>query len=221
MRAASALGPKTPTPFSRDERSLGPDHRQVDVVGERQRQETIPVVGAYRVAPAERRDSRVPRSRVELRQARALGEAPRERVFTRPRADDEHVHAASLLRGFDGCSLAYSSPMEEPGLDEHEWITEWEQIEPELQESPTEALADADELIARMMVARGFPLEESDGEEVTDPEIVRSFEEARRVTRQIDKVGEPLDPGDIPDAVEAYRDLFRDLLDYGATPGVP
>jgi len=52
--------------------------------------------------------------------------------------------------------------VQEPGLDEHEWVTEWEQIEPELRESPTEALSEADDLVGRMMEARGFPLSEQD-----------------------------------------------------------
>jgi hypothetical protein len=106
--------------------------------------------------------------------------------------------------------------MEESGADESEWITEWEQIEPDLEESPIEALSEADDLIARMMVARGFPLEEREGEEVVkDPDVVRSFEEARRISRQVDAVDEPFDPGDVPIAVEAYRELFRYLLGYG------
>jgi hypothetical protein len=106
--------------------------------------------------------------------------------------------------------------MEESGSDESGWIAEWEQIDSDLEDSPTEALSDADDLIARMMVARGFPLEEREGEEVpSDPDVVRSFEEARRITRQIDAVDEPFDLGDVPNAVEAYRELFQYLRDYG------
>ena len=104
--------------------------------------------------------------------------------------------------------------MQEPGLDEHEWITEWEGIDPLLTESPTEALSEADDLIARMMEARGIPLEEREGEELTEPETILSFMEARRVVRQIDS-GESYDPGDVAVAVETYRDLYRELLDYG------
>ena len=85
----------------RDERRLRPDHREVDVGGEREREQAVAVVGTHGMAPAERSDPRVARGGVELRQARALGETPRKRVLTRSRADDEHVHAASLLRGFD------------------------------------------------------------------------------------------------------------------------
>ena len=110
--------------------------------------------------------------------------------------------------------------MQEPGIDEHEWISEWEDIDPLLRESPTEALSEADDLIARMMAARGFALEERDGEELTEPETTRSFMEARRVTRQIDS-GESYDPGDVALAVEAYRELYAYLLQLGPTAGTP
>jgi hypothetical protein len=110
--------------------------------------------------------------------------------------------------------------VQEPGLDEHEWATEWEDIDPLLRESPTEALSEADDLVARMMEARGFPLQERDGEEVSEPETVREFVEARRVTRQIDS-GESFDPGDVAMAVEGYRTLYAYLLDYGPTAGTP
>jgi hypothetical protein len=110
--------------------------------------------------------------------------------------------------------------MQEPGVDEHEWISEWEDIDSLLTESPTEALAEADDLVARMMQARGFPLRERDGEDATEPETTRSFVEARRVTRQIES-GASYDPGDVAVAVEAYRELYAYLLDLGPTAGTP
>jgi len=110
--------------------------------------------------------------------------------------------------------------MQEPGLDEHEWVSEWEDINPLLRESPTEALSEADELIARMMEARGFPLQEREGEELSEPETTRSFVEARRVTREIES-GQSFDPGDVALAVESYRELYAYLLDLGPTAGTP
>jgi hypothetical protein len=110
--------------------------------------------------------------------------------------------------------------VQEPGLDEHEWITEWEALEPDLRESPVEALSEADDLISRMMEARGLPLEERDGEEVDQPETVREFVEARRITRQVDADG-PLDLGDVAVAIEAYRNLYAMLLNYGPSAGSP
>jgi hypothetical protein len=82
--------------------------------------------------------------------------------------------------------------MEEPGIDEYDWETEWEQLEPDVRESPAESLSELDELIARMMEARGLPLRERDGEELAEPETIREFEEARRITRLVDG-GEDVD----------------------------
>lgn len=110
--------------------------------------------------------------------------------------------------------------MQEPGLDKHEWESEWQVIDPLLTESPTEALAEADDLVARLMQARGFPLEERDGETVTEPETVREFVESRRVTRQVDS-GESYDPGDVALAVEGYRTLYAYLLEIGPAAGTP
>ena len=108
--------------------------------------------------------------------------------------------------------------MQEPGIDEHEWITRWESLEPELRDSPVEALSEADDLVSAMMLARGLPLEERDGEQPAEPETVRQFAEARRVTRLIDD-GDSFDPGDVANAVDAYRSLYDYLLDLGSTAG--
>jgi len=110
--------------------------------------------------------------------------------------------------------------MQEPGIDELQWVSEWEDIEPLLRESPAEALAEADDLIARMMAARGFALAEREGEELLEPEATRSFVEARRVTREVES-GRSFDPGDVALAVESYRELYAQLLDFGPTAGNP
>jgi hypothetical protein len=101
--------------------------------------------------------------------------------------------------------------VQEPGLDEHSWTSRWEALEPDVRASPAEALPELDELVAEMMEARGLPLEERDGEDAAEPETVRQFEEARRVTRELDR-GDAYDPGDVASAVEAYRDLYAHLL---------
>jgi hypothetical protein len=110
--------------------------------------------------------------------------------------------------------------VQEPGLDEHLWITEWEGLEPLLHESPAEALSEADDLVARMMAARGIALAERDGEDVEAPETTREFVEARRITEQVDS-GASYDPGDVAIAVEAYRSLFSSLLELGLTADTP
>jgi hypothetical protein len=108
--------------------------------------------------------------------------------------------------------------VQEPGLDEHLWITEWEALDAVVRESPAEALSELDDLVARMMEARGIALEERDGDEVSDPETTREFAEARRITQEVDS-GESYDPGDVAVAVEAYRGLYSSLLELGPTAG--
>jgi hypothetical protein len=104
--------------------------------------------------------------------------------------------------------------MQEPGLDKHEWETEWQDLEERLAEDPAQALAEVDGLIARMFQARGLPLEEREGETETEPETIREFLEARRIMLLVEE-GEDVGPGDIGLAATSYRELYEILLDRG------
>jgi hypothetical protein len=104
--------------------------------------------------------------------------------------------------------------VQEPGLDKHEWESEWSDLEERLGDDPGDALFELDDLIARMLVARGLPLRERDGEAELEPETVREFTEARRVT-QLVGAGEDVDPGDIAHAINSYRELYAMLLERG------
>lgn len=104
--------------------------------------------------------------------------------------------------------------MSEPGLDRHEWETEWEQLEPDVEDSPAEALHDLDDLIARMLTEAGYPLDTADpvDDEGVDPEVLISFYAAREITRQVER-GKDVDPGDVAQAVNFYRELYEHLID--------
>jgi len=104
--------------------------------------------------------------------------------------------------------------VQEPGLDRHEWETEWQDLEERLADDPYDALFELDDLVARMMEARGLPLEEREAQNETEPETVRQFVEARRITRRVGD-GEEVDPGDVGFAVNAYRELYGVLLESG------
>jgi hypothetical protein len=105
-------------------------------------------------------------------------------------------------------------------VDEHIWISEWEQLSPLLEESPVEAIPEVHRLITEMMETRGFELEESEGMELKEPEITRAYIAAREVKDEIES-SDSFDLGDVPVAVEAYRELYQELLDYGPTAGTP
>jgi hypothetical protein len=98
----------------------------------------------------------------------------------------------------------------EPGLDEHDWETEWQGLEPLVVDSPSEALPEVDRLIERMLRERGYPTEEADAHQSDEPEIVAEFLEARRITNSI-QAGDEVDPGDVGAAVTGYRNLYEYL----------
>jgi len=102
--------------------------------------------------------------------------------------------------------------VQEPGLDRHEWESEWSDLEERIGDDPGDALLELDELVARMMEARGLALREQEGETETEPETVRSFAEARRITQRVG-AAEDVDPGDIAFAVNTYRELYEQLLE--------
>jgi hypothetical protein len=108
-------------------------------------------------------------------------------------------------------------PVVEPGLDRHEWETEWQALEPLVVDSPAEALPELDSLIERMMRDRGYPTEEAAARESADPEIAAEFLEARRITNLVE-AGEAVDPGDIGAAITGYRNLYEFLLAQHRAP---
>jgi hypothetical protein len=104
--------------------------------------------------------------------------------------------------------------VQEHGLAKHEWESEWSDLEERLRDDPGDALFELDDLIARMLAARGLPLREQDGEAELEPETVSEFTEARWVT-QLVGAGEDVDPGDIAHAINSYRELYAMLLERG------
>lgn len=103
--------------------------------------------------------------------------------------------------------------MSEPGLDRHEWESEWQQLEPLVADSPAEALPDLDDLVARMLEEAGYPLETRDtvDDEGVDPEVLASFRAAHEITMLVDR-GEDFDPGDVGQAIGLYRELYDHVI---------
>jgi len=99
----------------------------------------------------------------------------------------------------------------EPGLDRHEWETEWQALEPLVVDAPAEALPEVDRLIERMLVEQGYPTTEEEAKEAPEPGVVAEFLEARRITN-LAEAGKAVDPGDIGAAITGYRNLYELLL---------
>ncbi|HZT45423.1 MAG TPA: hypothetical protein VFA24_04510 [Gaiellaceae bacterium] len=100
--------------------------------------------------------------------------------------------------------------MQEPGLDQHEWRTQWEALEPEVAASPAEALPEVGRLIEEMLDDRAY-------EVGSDPEIERELEVGREIVQRLD-AGEDVDPGDLGAAVNAYRSVYEQLATEYRSP---
>jgi hypothetical protein len=103
--------------------------------------------------------------------------------------------------------------MVEPGLDRQYWETEWAELEPLVVDSPDEALPELDDLVRRMLIEAGYPLDTSDpvDDEGIDPEVLVAYRAAHEVTMLVDR-GEDFDPGDVGQAIGVYREIYAHLL---------
>ena len=101
--------------------------------------------------------------------------------------------------------------MRDPGLDRHEWETEWEALQPSLEDSPAETLSELGDLIERMMVEQKIPINDAVADDGVEPELVTDYREARRITTLVER-GEDVPPGDVGAAVAAYRGLYEHLI---------
>ncbi|MBD0317145.1 MAG: hypothetical protein ICV71_01380 [Thermoleophilia bacterium] len=105
--------------------------------------------------------------------------------------------------------------MRDPGLDRHEWESEWQALEADLEDSPREALPELGDLIERMLLEHGFPINDEVADDGIEPDILVEFRSAREVAQRVER-GEDVDPGDIGEAIENFRDIYRQLSERSA-----
>ena len=108
--------------------------------------------------------------------------------------------------------------MQEPGLDRHEWETEWQQLEPLVLDSPRESLPELHDLVRRMLEERGYAIDQEVVREGNDPEIIAEYLAAREITGRAERDEPGLSPGDVGEAIASYRNLYEFLLENRAAP---
>jgi hypothetical protein len=108
--------------------------------------------------------------------------------------------------------------MIEPGIDRHEWESEWQALEEQLADAPAQALTDVDDLVERMLTERGYSVTDPVAQEGDDREIVAEFLAAREITRLVEAGSEDVSPGDVAAAVNGYRAIFDYLIAERSAP---
>ena len=108
--------------------------------------------------------------------------------------------------------------MLEPGLDKHEWESRWQQIEEDLETDPAETLTEVDRLVAEMLEARGYAIDDPVAVEGDDRDAVAEFLAAREITQLVDAGAGGVSPGDVAAAINGYRALYDYLIVERAAP---
>ncbi len=101
--------------------------------------------------------------------------------------------------------------MREPGLDRHDWETEWQSLEAELEDSPGETLPELGDLIERMFVEAGIPIDDEVADDGIEPDVLIEFRSAREIKERVER-GDDVDPGDLGEAIRNYRDIYSFLV---------
>ena len=107
--------------------------------------------------------------------------------------------------------------MTEPGLDLHEWETQWQDLEPLVEESPLEALPELDRLVEGLLEARGYAPNDPVAAQGDEPEILANFRSAREIARLWDS-GADISPGEVAQAIEDYRNVYASVIEQRASP---
>jgi len=108
--------------------------------------------------------------------------------------------------------------MLEPGLDRHEWESEWASLEEELADSPADVLPQLDDLVERMLEARGYAINDPVAREGDDRDVVADFLAAREITQLLAEGSDYVSPGDVAAAVNGYRSTYEFLLEERRMP---
>jgi hypothetical protein len=108
--------------------------------------------------------------------------------------------------------------MLEPGLDRHEWESEWATLEDELADGPADVLPELDDLVARMLDARGYAISDPVAREGDDRDVIADFLAAREITRLLADPAADVSPGDVAAAVNGYRSVYEFLLEERRVP---
>jgi iron uptake system EfeUOB component EfeO/EfeM len=107
--------------------------------------------------------------------------------------------------------------MYEPGLERHEWESEWESLEEGLRDDPADALPEVDGLVSRMLEESGYDLTDPVAREGEEREVVAEYLAAHEILQAVERDSDDLSPGDIAAAVNGYRAVFEHLVTTRAT----
>jgi len=107
---------------------------------------------------------------------------------------------------------AQDPAMYEPGLDRHEWESQWQTLEDDLRTDPAQALPELDRLVARMLEESGYELTDPVVGEGEEREVVAEYLAAHEIVQTAEREPDDVSLGDVAAAVNGYRAVFDHLV---------
>jgi len=106
-----------------------------------------------------------------------------------------------------------STGLRDPGIDRHDFASEWESVWPDVETDPREALPELEDILRRMLERHGYVLDEDDpvsqGDEI---EIVAPYESIRELAGVI-RDGDDVDAADLAQAIADAAEIYETLID--------
>src|SRR4051812_50197623 len=106
---------------------------------------------------------------------------------------------------------AQDLPVYDPGLNRHEWESEWEALEDDLRTDPAHALPELDRLVARMLEESGYELTDPVVSEGDEREIVAEYLAGHEIVEAVERGSHEGSPGDGAAALHGYPPVFHPL----------
>ena len=106
----------------------------------------------------------------------------------------------------------------EPGLDRHEWESEYQQLEDDLETAPREALPELRDLVERMLVESGYDVNDPVVREGEEREVVAEFQASSETALLVERGDDEVGHGDVAAAINGLREIFNYLTTERGTP---
>ena len=107
--------------------------------------------------------------------------------------------------------------MYDPGVERHEWESEWQALEEDLRTDPVHGLPELDRLVAQMLEESGYDLTDPvvrDGEE---REIVAEYLAAHEIVGTAERDADEVSAGDVAAAINGFRAVYDHLVTTHST----
>ena len=95
--------------------------------------------------------------------------------------------------------------MHEPGLDEHDWLSQLASLEDELRSDPIDALPELTDLVERILGEAGYDVGDPVARDGDEREVVAEYLAAREIAELVERGSDQMSPGDVAQAIAGLR----------------